>query len=62
MQVIVNGEAREVDAGAVLADLAPPRSGVAAAVNDEVVRRGEYAATRLGEGDRVEIVMAVQGG
>jgi sulfur carrier protein len=37
-------------------------SGVAAAVNGEVVPRGRWAATELREGDRLEIVTAVQGG
>ncbi|MGW5021093.1 sulfur carrier protein ThiS [Streptomyces cacaoi] len=64
--VSVNGSHREVPAGTSLDHLvaafthAP--SGVAAAVNEDVVPRGRWAATPLAEGDRVEILTAVQGG
>ncbi|TXS50908.1 sulfur carrier protein ThiS [Streptomyces sp. t39] len=66
MNISVNGEARELASGttldAVVAALSAAPSGVAAAVNESVVPRGEWAATRLGEGDRVEVLTAVQGG
>ncbi|MFI1220769.1 MULTISPECIES: sulfur carrier protein ThiS [unclassified Streptomyces] len=66
VSVSVNGEARVVPAGtaldALVATLTPARSGVAAAVNESVVPRGQWAATALGEGDRVEVLTAVQGG
>ncbi|MFH8927845.1 sulfur carrier protein ThiS [Streptomyces pristinaespiralis] len=66
VRVLVNGEARDVAAGTtldvVVATLSAAPSGVAAAVNEAVVPRGEWAATRLGDGDRVEILTAVQGG
>ncbi|MFE7338592.1 sulfur carrier protein ThiS [Streptomyces griseus] len=66
VSVSVNGEARAVVAGTALdslvATVTPARSGVAVAVNESVVPRGRWAATTLGEGDRVEILTAVQGG
>jgi sulfur carrier protein len=66
IRVLVNGEARYVAAGTtldvVVTALSAAPSGVAAAVNEAVVPRGEWAATRLGDGDRVEILTAVQGG
>ncbi len=66
VSVSVNGEARALpagtDLGALLATLTQAASGVAAAVNESVVPRGRWAATTLGEGDRVEILTAVQGG
>ncbi|MFJ8250606.1 sulfur carrier protein ThiS [Streptomyces sp. NPDC094466] len=66
VSVSVNGEVRAVPAGtdldALVATLTPARSGVAAAVNESVVPRGQWAATTLGEGDRVEVLTAVQGG
>lgn len=66
MQVFVNGIAREVDAGASLADLvvelAPSTAGVAVAVDALVVPRGDWPTSRLADGDRVEIVTAMQGG
>ncbi|MFJ5043552.1 sulfur carrier protein ThiS [Streptomyces sp. NPDC088719] len=66
VSVSVNGEVRALPAGtdldALVATLTPARSGVAAAVNESVVPRGQWAATTLGEGDRVEVLTAVQGG
>ncbi|MEU6839291.1 sulfur carrier protein ThiS [Streptomyces rubiginosohelvolus] len=66
VSVSVNGEARAVqtgtDLGALVGALTQARSGVAAAVNESVVPRGQWAATTLGEGDRVEVLTAVQGG
>ncbi|MFJ5874267.1 sulfur carrier protein ThiS [Streptomyces sp. NPDC093088] len=64
--VFVNGEARElsgpVSLDALVATLTAARSGVAAALNETVVPRGEWASTPLGDGDRVEVLTAVQGG
>ena len=36
--------------------------GVAVAVDGEVVPRGEWESTELHEGQRVEVLQAVQGG
>ncbi|WP_307129001.1 sulfur carrier protein ThiS [Streptomyces sp. B1I3] len=62
----VNGRARSVAAGTALdslvAGLTGARSGVAAALNEAVVPRGEWSATVLADGDRVEVLTAVQGG
>jgi len=38
------------------------RSGIAVALNDEVVPRGRWATTELHPNDRVEILTAAQGG
>jgi sulfur carrier protein len=38
------------------------QGGVAVAVNDEVVPRRVWSATALADGDRVEVLTAVQGG
>lgn len=66
MTISVNGEPREVAAGttldAVVAILTAAPSGVAAALNETVVPRGQWPATPVGDGDRVEILTAVQGG
>ncbi len=66
VSVIVNGHSREVEAGTVLADLVASLTsqsrGVAAAVNDAVVPRGEWIALPLREHDRIEVLTAVQGG
>ena len=44
---------------AAVTDLA---TGVAAAVNGEVVPRRSWPGTQLRDGDQVEVVTAVQGG
>lgn len=66
LAVSVNGERREVPGGTTLADvvatLATSPAGVAAALNETVVPRGQWPATALREGDRVEVLTAVQGG
>ncbi|GGU89753.1 MULTISPECIES: sulfur carrier protein ThiS [Streptomyces] len=66
MNVSVNGESRELSGplslDALVATLTTAPSGVAAALNETVVPRGEWATTLLGEGDRVEVLTAVQGG
>jgi sulfur carrier protein len=68
MIVAVNGVEREISDGAtitgVLAALDVPghARGVAVAVEGEVVPRGRWTTTRLREGDRVEVLSAVQGG
>lgn len=66
MNVVVNGIPREVpdasSVAAVVAALAGPATGAAVAVNDTVVPRGRWAGTPLVEGDRVEVLVAVQGG
>ncbi|MET8826686.1 sulfur carrier protein ThiS [Streptomyces sp. NPDC004610] len=64
--VSVNGEPREIAPGtaldALVRTLTAAPSGVAAALNETVVPRGRWAATALYDGDRVEVLTAVQGG
>ncbi|MFJ7207572.1 sulfur carrier protein ThiS [Streptomyces sp. NPDC098789] len=64
--VSVNGEPRAFPAGttldAVVATLTAAPKGVAAALNETVVPRGQWPATPVGHGDRVEVLTAVQGG
>lgn len=68
MKVVINGEERELPAGASVRDavlafgLPASMTGIAVARGDEVVRRGDWDATSLEDGDRVEIVTAAQGG
>ena len=66
IQVKLNGEPRELPDGARLAEavaeLTDLASGVAAAINGDVVPRGSWATTSLRDGDQVEVVTAVQGG
>ena len=66
MVVWINGERRELAAGATVPDalgaLDLPRTGVAVAVDGAVVPRAAWAGTALVDGARVEVLTAVQGG
>ena len=59
MRVVLNGEPRELSAEA---SGAPSTRGIAVAVDGEVVPRGEWDGFELREGQRVEVLQAVQGG
>jgi len=65
-ELTLNGEPRRLPVGATVLDLLAavgrdPRT-VAIERNGEIVRRAEYGETRLGAGDRLEMVHFVQGG
>jgi len=66
--VSVNGERRELAAGATVAsvvellDVAPGARGVAVALDGQVVTRSRWAETELGDGALIEVVAAIQGG
>lgn len=66
MRVSVNGDSAQVDEGTTVADVVAARSEehrrVAVAVNGDVVPRSRWSATRLSEGDAVEVLVAVAGG
>jgi sulfur carrier protein len=66
MQIVINGRPHEATAAISLAQavalLTAADSGVAAALNGEVVRRSAWGSTRLADGDQVEVLTAVQGG
>jgi sulfur carrier protein len=66
MEIIINGDPHQVADETSLAQavslLTASATGVAAAINDEVVRRAVWESTCLAAGDRVEVITAVQGG
>jgi len=66
VKAIINGENRELPeeltVGRLLEMLGTPRTGIAVACNDRVVRRDEYDRAQLREGDRIEIIKAAAGG
>ncbi len=68
MRIELNGEPRLLGDAATLAEAvreagaAPEGRGVAVAVDGEVVPRGEWEATVLREGQKVEVLAAIQGG
>ena len=66
MKTLLNGEARDLEAGtsiaALLAQEGLAECRVAVEVNGEIVPRGQHQHRALREGDRVEIVHALGGG
>jgi sulfur carrier protein len=66
MTIQVNGQPREIDAGASVAklldELGVTQPHVAVELNLEVVPRARHSETLLREGDRLEIVTLVGGG
>jgi sulfur carrier protein len=66
--VVLNGDSREMPAGTTVADAvrstgAPGDGrGVAVALDGEVMPRASWATHELTEGERVEVLHAVQGG
>jgi sulfur carrier protein len=68
VNLTVNGQAHEVRDGARVADAVAAAGaeaagrGVAVAVDGEVVPRGEWDGFELRDGQRVEVLRAVQGG
>ncbi|MEX0866565.1 MAG: sulfur carrier protein ThiS [Pirellulales bacterium] len=66
MQVIVNGQPRDLPAGATIAELLEslnlsPRQ-VAVELNRELVPRARHAEHPLHDGDQLEVVTLVGGG
>ncbi len=56
------GLAASATVAELLRELVLPERGIAVAVNGEVVRRSEWAAHALSDGDRVDVLTAAQGG
>jgi thiamine biosynthesis protein ThiS len=66
MQIVVNGDRREVPDGltvaSLLSTLALAQQRVAVELNEAVVPKARHAETKLHDGDRLEIVTFVGGG
>jgi sulfur carrier protein len=66
MQIQLNGEARDLAPGLTVAqlvdDLGLTGRRIAVERNEEIVPKSEHDATRLADGDRIEIVHAIGGG
>lgn len=66
MQLIINGEVREVaaalDGAALLQLLGLPAGTIVAELNGKVLQSGEFQAAVLRDGDVIELVTIVGGG
>ena len=63
MTIELNGQSIQVDPDATIATIVEPdASGVAVAIDGEVVPKSKWGQTPLSEGQRVEVVGAIQGG
>lgn len=68
VRIELNGEARELPVPATLADAVREAGvdsggrGVAVALEGVVVPRGEWGRTELRDGQKVEVLAAIQGG
>lgn len=66
MTILLNGETTDLHEGARLTDavatLTAAATGIAVAVDGEVVPRSQWSSTPLADGAVVEVVTAVQGG
>ena len=66
IEIRLNGKAVRLEHGTHLRALVTERvervGGVAVARNEEVVPRSEWAGTVVRDGDRIEILVAAQGG
>jgi len=66
MRIWINGKSHELPEPASVHDalttLGAPSTGVAVAVDDELVPRADWARYRLAADAKVEVLTAVQGG
>lgn len=66
MQIQLNGEAKTLDDAVtvqgLIDSLGLTERRIAVEVNEEIVPRSQHVATRLADGDCVEIVHAIGGG
>lgn len=66
MNILLNGEERQLGQGATVAllleDLSLSGKRLAVELNEEILPRSQYGEYRLSDGDKVEIVHAVGGG
>lgn len=68
VNVIVNGDTRQVDNGITVRDLLhqlgidPDARGIAVARNGDVVIRSQWSEQQLSDADSLEVLHAVQGG
>jgi sulfur carrier protein len=66
MEIVINGMAHQVadyiSLDRAVSLITAAATGIAAAVNGDVVRKAAWPTTRLAPGDQVDVMTAVQGG
>lgn len=66
MDITINGETRNVEGVIFLSELLTKldlnAAYFAVAINEQVVPRSEHAVTKVGDGDKLEVIHAVGGG
>ncbi len=66
MNITINGETRRLEGAVFLNELLTTldlnAAYFAVAINEKVIPRSEHAATKVGEGDKIEVIHAVGGG
>ncbi len=66
MEIVINGTAHQVPdktpLDRVVALISQSTTGIAVAVNGDVVSRPSWPQVRLAHGDQIEVLTAVQGG
>jgi sulfur carrier protein len=66
MEIVINGTAHlvadDMSLERAVSLISSAATGIAAAVNGEVVRQASWSSTLLAAGDQVEVLTAVQGG
>lgn len=67
IEISVNGQRERIRAGLTIEQLAERRGllqkdGVAIAVNECVIKRGDWGQYQLSSGDRIVLITAAQGG
>lgn len=66
MQIQLNGQRHDLEGEPTIDDLVATLGltgrRIAVEVNEAIVPRSQHAATRLADGDRVEVVHAIGGG
>ncbi|HVB42232.1 MAG TPA: sulfur carrier protein ThiS [Streptosporangiaceae bacterium] len=66
MKIVINGAthrvADDMSLDLAVALITSSATGIAVALNGDLVRRASWPSTRLAAGDQVEVLTAVQGG
>lgn len=65
MQLIINGDPFQTEktfVAEIMAELNLPASGIAIAINEEVISKSNWSTFKVAENDKILIITATQGG